>query len=141
MKYMEVEPNDLDKMEEKEQQEKMAAYEKRQEESGTGDFLKIKHVLENEIKIVKFTKWLGLRLTTFTEGENQDRPNFNCEVMVGKNKGAVYTVNLTDATVRELKKQGMPKALGKEWCDKPLDVSKGVGGKGDYIKYAMHVNL
>lgn len=132
---------ELKDLEDKDQQERMNAYEKRLAERGEGDFFNIKNVKENEIKIVKFSKWLGIKQSTFKDGTQQDRPNFEVEVMVGKNKETKYTTTLSDATTSTLKKQGMPKVIGKEWLDKPLDVTEGIGKTGAYIKYTMHVNL
>jgi len=141
MESNEVKPNDLDQVEDKEQQERMTAYEKRLAERGEGDFFNIKHVKENEIKIVKFSKWLGIKQSTFKDGTQQDRPNFEISVMVGKDKSTKYTTTLSDATVATLKKQGMPKTIGKEWLDKPLDITEAMGKNGAYIKYTVHVNL
>jgi len=141
MQSNEVEPKDLDSVMAQEEKEKMDAYNKRLESQGEGDFFKPPMVKDNDIKIVKFSKWLGMKMTTFKEGTNQDRPNFEVEVMVGKNVGTKYTANLTDATVRELKKQGMPADIGKAWCDKPLDVAIAKSVKGEYVKFMKHVNL
>jgi len=137
---MEEQPKDLEVEEAAEQQRRLEAYEKKLEAEGNGDFLKPRIVVDNEIKIVQFTKYLGMKMTTFKDGENSDRPNFDVEVMVGKNKGAKYTVNLSDATARELKKS-MQQPIGKDWCNTPIDVSVQKGGKGDYIRYSKHVQL
>lgn len=123
-------------------QARIAAYEKRLGEGGGGDFLNPITVKDKKIKIVKFTEYLGLKMTRFKPPiVNEDRPNFTCEVMVGGNVGAIYTASLTDASVRELQKQGMAGKPSKEWCGKPLDVSVSTGGKGDFIKYLIHVQL
>jgi hypothetical protein len=56
--HAKVEPKDMDKVAEQEQAERMAAYEKRLAEQGGGDFFKPPMVKDNEIKIIKFTKFL-----------------------------------------------------------------------------------
>jgi len=101
------------------------------------DFLKMQAVRDNGIQHVKIIAYTGMKKTNFPEKENFYRPNFDVEVVTGKNKGALYSISLSLPTIEGL---GLGKDF-KKYEGTILTTTIKQKGKFEGIDYSVYVPL
>ena len=106
----------------------------------SSDYIKLSAVRDNEIKAIKLTEYIGMKLTAFKDKKNTFRPNFKTEVVVGKNKGKTYVVSFSKTTAEGLLNELKSKDF-KMWVGRVLTIAIKQKGKFEGIDYSVYVPI